>query len=170
MQVQIPASLTNIGRNKCRESGCMCRCLWAKTRSNREKFVKVDSFAALIWESFSGFQNGFKSFYKKKLKGNRGRLHFWQPFLCLFDCSDLLLPAILAGLLLPHVATIAICFTFIAINQLPLAFISELGWFPHRFLQEHISKYQVLQTYPTSFMQAKSTSVLSAFAHLPLNA
>ena len=42
------------------------------------KSEKVGSFAAPIFgRRFPASKMEVKSFYKKKLKGNRGRLHFW---------------------------------------------------------------------------------------------
>ena len=85
MQAQVPASLKqtwrSFGRNKCRVSGCMCRCLWVKTRSNRDKIWKSWQFCGSDFGSrFLATKMGAKSFYKKKLKGNRGRLHFGSRF------------------------------------------------------------------------------------------
>ena len=60
----------------------MCRCLWTKTRSNRDKFGKSRQFCGSDFGSrFPAPKMGVKFFYKKKLKGILGRLHFWEPFL-----------------------------------------------------------------------------------------
>jgi hypothetical protein len=59
----------------------MCRCLWVKTRSNRDKIWKSWQFCGSDFGSrFLATKMGVKSFYKKKLKGNRGRLHFGSRF------------------------------------------------------------------------------------------
>ena len=82
----------SFGRKKCRVSGCMCHCLWAKTCSNGDKIWKSWQFCGSDFSRFLATKMGVKSFYKKKLKGNGGRLHFfgsrfWLPDLVVRICS-----------------------------------------------------------------------------------
>ena len=78
----------------------MCRCLWAKTRSNREKIWKSGQFCGSDFGTFSGYQNGSQIFYKKKLKeivGDSIFGSFWLPDLVVRSSSFFMFLSFLAA-------------------------------------------------------------------------